>query len=229
MKRIPFTLAAAVVVLALAGCGSSPDDMAGLEDGGAGSSNSPSSSPMVSEQSGHPQPGHQQSGQDRPVGEAHNAADALFATMMIPHHEQAVRMSEMMLAKEDLSPKIRELAEQIKAAQGPEIRQMSEWLKAWGEPVPVGGHGMGHDMGGSGQAMEGMLSAQQLEALETARGTEAERLFMTQLIGHHEGAIGMAQREVEQGSNPVAVSLARDIIAAQQSEIEKIQQLLESL
>lgn len=235
MKRIPLTLASAAIVIALAGCGSSPGDMPNMEHGGAGSSSPSSPSTMASEHSGH-----QQSGQDQPVGEEHNAADAMFATMMIPHHEQAIAMSEIMLAKEGISPKIRELANQIKAAQGPEIQKMSEWLNAWGEPVPVGGHGMdsnnmdghimsGDDMGADGQAMEGMLSRAQIQELKAAQGTEAERLFLKQMIEHHKGAIGMAEQEIEQGSNPTAVALAEDIVSAQQSEIQKMQQLLESL
>lgn len=224
MKRIPFTLAAAAVVVALAGCGSSADDMSGMEHGDSGSSSSSSPSPMGSAHSGH-----EQSEQDQPAGEKHNAADAMFATMMIPHHEQAVRMSGMMLEKESISPEIRELAEQIKAAQGPEIQRMSDWLKAWDEPVPVGGHGMGHDMGSDSKAMDGMLSAEQLEELEGAQGTEAERLFLKQMIEHHKGAIAMAEQEIKQGSNPAAVELAEDIVSAQKAEIEKMQQLLETL
>ncbi|WP_019482219.1 DUF305 domain-containing protein, partial [Arthrobacter sp. TB 23] len=55
------------------------------------------------------------------VSGEHNPADAMFAQMMIPHHQQAVEMSEMMLAKDDVSPEITDLATRIKAAQGPEI------------------------------------------------------------------------------------------------------------
>lgn len=223
MKRIPVTLAAAAVVVALAGCGASPDETSGMEHGDSGSSSS-SPSPMASAHSGH-----EQSEQDQPAGEEHNAADAMFATMMIPHHEQAVMMSGMMLEKESISPEIRELAGQIKAAQGPEIQRMSDWLKAWDEPVPVGGHGMGHDMGGNGKAMDGMLSAEQLEELKAAQGTEAERLFLKQMIEHHKGAIAMAKQEIKQGSDPAAVELAEDIVSAQKAEIEKMQQLLETL
>ncbi len=61
-----------------------------------------------------------------------NAADLMFAAMMIPHHEQAVMMSDMVLAKKNLDPAVRELAEQIKAAQQPEIDTMNGWLKVWG-------------------------------------------------------------------------------------------------
>ncbi|GAB3528256.1 DUF305 domain-containing protein [Arthrobacter monumenti] len=224
MKRIPLTLAAATIVVALAGCGSPSDDMSGMEHGTSGSSSSASSSAMAS-----PHSGHEQSAQDQLDGEQHNAADAMFATMMIPHHEQAVMMSGMILEKESISPEIRELAGQIKAAQGPEIQRMSNWLKAWDEPVPVGGHGMGHDMGGDGKAMEGMLSAEQLEELEAVQGTEAERLFLKQMIEHHKGAIAMAKQEIQQGSNPAAVELAEDIVSAQKAEIGKMQQLLETL
>lgn len=216
MKRIPILAAAAIAAaVALAGCGSSAEDMAGMDHGAM--DHTASSSPSVSpEQSGAGAPGSDQS-----AGTEHNAADAMFATMMIPHHEQAITMSETMLGKENINPEVSELAVQIKAAQGPEIEKMSAWLEAWGEPVPIGGHGMGE-----GHSMEGMLSTEQLDVLASAEGTEAERLFLSQMVEHHQGAIGMAKQEIEQGSNPTAIALAKEIIAAQQSEIETMTQLL---
>jgi uncharacterized protein (DUF305 family) len=55
---------------------------------------------------------------------AHNQADVTFATQMIPHHQQAIQMSDMLLAKQGVDPRVVALANQIKAAQGPEIQQM---------------------------------------------------------------------------------------------------------
>ena len=65
---------------------------------------------------------------------AHNQADMMFARMMIPHHQQAVQMSDMILAKQGIDPRVVDLAKQIKAAQGPEIDQMQGWLNQWGMP-----------------------------------------------------------------------------------------------
>lgn len=74
-----------------------------------------------------------------------NDADVRFAQSMIPHHEQAVVMAKM-AESHAASADVRDLAARIEAAQGPEIRMMSRWLRAWGEDVPAGG-GMG-GMGG---------------------------------------------------------------------------------
>ncbi|GAA1495179.1 DUF305 domain-containing protein [Paeniglutamicibacter kerguelensis] len=149
----------------------------------------------------------------------HNSADAMFARMMIPHHEQAVEMSELMLAKDGIDPAITDLAEGIKAAQGPEIKTMTGWLSAWGEPAAMsGGHGM-----------QGMMSQDDMAALQAAQGTEAARLFLTQMIAHHKGAIKMAQDEIANGSNPDAVAQAEKMARDQSAEIDKMKELLAGL
>lgn len=149
-----------------------------------------------------------------------NSADVMFAQMMIPHHEQAVEMSDMLLAKTGIDPEVTALAEQIKAAQQPEIEQMEEWLDAWGADMP-GMDDMHHG--------DGMMSEDDMEALEAATGTEAARLFLEQMIEHHEGAIDMAQDEADDGQNADAVALANDIIASQTEEIETMRELLAQL
>ena len=80
----------------------------------------------------------------------HNDADVMFAQMMIPHHRQAVEMSEMILTKDGIDPQVTELATTIKDAQGPEIETMTGWLEAWGEPMEPEGGMEGHDMGDMG-------------------------------------------------------------------------------
>lgn len=149
----------------------------------------------------------------------HNGADTMFAQMMIPHHEQAVVMSDMMLAKDGLDPRVQELAAKIKTAQGPEIEKMDNWLAAWGEPREMSGH----------HAMDGMLSDEDLAQLDSATGDEAAKLFLSQMIEHHEGAVEMAEDEVADGSNPDAVKLAQDIVADQNAEIAEMKDLLQAL
>jgi uncharacterized protein (DUF305 family) len=131
-----------------------------------------------------------------PAAEAHNDADVMFAQHMIPHHQQAVEMSDMLLAKQGIDPRVTQLANQIKGAQGPEIEQMQGWLKQWGSPamppvpsasmpMPSGdmtmpGHGdmpmPSGDMpmpSGSMPGMssgQGMMSEQDMTALQNAQG-----------------------------------------------------------
>ena len=201
MKRLTLISATAVAAtLALAGCASetgSESTMPGMDHGTASASPSAESSAAAE----------------------HNSADAMFAQMMIPHHEQAMEMSDMVLAKDGIDPAVTELAEDIKSAQGPEIKTMTGWLSAWGEPVAMSGdHGM-----------EGMMTEDDMAALEAAQGTEAARLFLTQMVKHHEGAVKMAQEETANGSNPDAVAQAEKMAKDQSGEIDKMKELLAGL
>ncbi|NMR32393.1 DUF305 domain-containing protein [Crystallibacter degradans] len=203
MKRFTALSATAVAAaLFLAGCGSDTgsDTAAETTQGMETTSQSPSAA---------------SSG----VAGDHNSADVMFAQMMTPHHEQAVQMSEIMLAKDGLDPQITQLAEEIKAAQGPEIEKMTGWLEAWGEPTEMSG----------GHAMEGMMSPDDLGKLEAAQGDDAARMFLDQMIEHHEGAVAMAEEEVANGSNPDAVALAKQVVEDQEAEIEKMKDLLAAL
>jgi uncharacterized protein (DUF305 family) len=158
------------------------------------------------------------------AAEAHNDADVMFAQQMIPHHTQAIEMSDTLLAKQGIDPRVTELANQIKAAQGPEIQQMQGWLTQWGTPSipPMSGHG---DMPG----MSGIMSEQDMTALKDAQGVDAGKLFLTQMITHHKGAITMAQSEIKDGQYPPAVEMARAIVTTQQQEIDTMNGILASL
>jgi uncharacterized protein (DUF305 family) len=169
-----------------------------------------------------------------PAGQEHNDADVMFAQHMIPHHQQAIEMSDMLLAKQGVDPRVTELANQIKAAQGPEIQQMQRWLDGWGNPsmptMPSGdmdmpGHG---NMPGMSGGM-GMMSEEDMTALKNAQGVDASKLFLTQMIAHHQGAITMAQNEIRDGKYPAAVEMARQIVSSQQKEIDTMNGILASL
>jgi uncharacterized protein (DUF305 family) len=143
---------------------------------------------------------------------AHNEADMMFAQMMIPHHEQAVEMADAVLAKDGTNPEVTALATQIKAAQAPEIEQLGEWLDAWGAP---------RTMEGDGHAgMSGMMSEEDMQALDGATPPESDRLFQEQMIAHHEGAVEMAEEEIESGQDAAAVEMAQTIVDTQTAEIE---------
>ncbi len=151
-----------------------------------------------------------------------SAADVAFAQMMIPHRTQAVEMSDIILTKPGLPAEATALAGKIKAAQAPEIRTLAGWLDAWNQPAePAGGH--------SGHGMSGMVDADGIDKLKAAQGTDAARLFLEQMVGHHEGAIDMAQQEIGAGKYPEAVQLARGIATAQEAEIAEMKELLAGL
>jgi uncharacterized protein (DUF305 family) len=160
-----------------------------------------------------------------------NDADVMFAQMMIPHHRQAVEMSEIMLSKNSISPEVRDLATQIRDAQAPEIETMTGWLEAWGEPVEPEGGMEGHDMGnmGGGGEMQGMMTEDELAGLEAAEGDEAARMFLESMTAHHNGAVEMAQEEIENGQYPDAIALAETIMQTQQAEIKSMEALLTEL
>lgn len=206
MKKTLITLAiglgAALVLSACsAGPGSPGGDMAGMPGHGTPSS-------AVSASSG-----------GTPAHDGHNAADTMFAAMMIPHHQQALEMSGIVLAKQGIPADVTALARRIQRAQGPEIATLTSWLSAWGEdPAAHGGH-----------SMEGMMSAEDLDQLKSAQGTASARLFLTQMIKHHEGALTMARAESRDGKDAKAVELSRKIVTDQAAEIAEMKKLLAGL
>lgn len=151
---------------------------------------------------------------------AHNGEDVMFAQHMIPHHSQAVEMTDILLAKDDVDARVIELAKEIKAAQAPEIEQMQGWLTSWGNPpMPAMDHG----------SMEGMVAPADIEKLKAASGPEATKLFLEQMIGHHEGAITMAKGVIDGGQFEPAKTMAQAIIDSQQHEIDEMKAILGSL
>ncbi|QHE72947.1 DUF305 domain-containing protein [Rhodococcus sp. WAY2] len=236
-KSLALGAASAALLLALTACGDS-----GTEESAATTNSAATTS--VSAENGAAE---------------HNDADIAFAQGMVPHHSQAIEMSDLLLAKQGIDPRVVDLAQQIKAAQGPEIEQLNAWLTAWGEGTaattttgmnmtesmpmgtgmqmpeapgvvpPAGTTGM--DMPGmeSGDEMEGMMSAEDMAALRDAQGVDAARLFLTQMIEHHKGAITMAEAEVEDGQNAQAKAMAQNIITTQQQEITTMEQILSTL
>lgn len=168
----------------------------------------------------------------------HNDADVAFASDMIIHHAQALSMVDLTL-KRDLDPEVQALAEDIREAQGPEIETMADWLTQWGEDVPetMRDHvNSGHDMGDMSDNMDdmghddmpGMMTSEDMDALENASDAEFQDMWLEMMIEHHEGAIEMAETEQEDGQFKDAVDLAGQIIDAQQQEIDTMQGLLDS-
>ena len=166
---------------------------------------------------------HQQCGSTTvaSTGEAgdHNDADVTFAQGMIPHHAQALVRADMAITTSS-DDQLIDLAERIKATQQPEIDQMTGWLEAWGEPVDTGSRGMG-GMGGDGA---GMMSDDEMGQLRGMSGAGFDRVWLTMMIRHHEGAIEMAEKHQTEGQSTEALALA--IITAQRAEIEEMRTML---
>ena len=148
-----------------------------------------------------------------------NDADVAFAMNMIMHHQQAIEMSDMVLEKDGVDPEVVALAQDIKDAQQPEIDMMSEWLDDWGQPFS-GMEGMDH----SGM----MMSGDDMAELQASSAADAGRLFLEQMIEHHQGAIDMAEEQITDGQNPDAIALAENIVEDQTAEIALMQELLAS-
>lgn len=152
-----------------------------------------------------------------------NAADIEFAQGMIAHHEQAIEMAEIALdPKVGASPEVLDLATRIKGAQDPEVELMTGWLTAAGEPVMMDG-GDGHDM----SAMDGMMTAEQMDSMAAMTGTEFDKTWLEMMIAHHEGAITQSETVKADGSNADVLALADQIITAQQGEITEMKALLQ--
>lgn len=197
-KTLTISAAVTAAAFALAGC-SAGSGTGSPETSGTSSSSAPATSSAARAES--------------------NDADAMFAQAMIPHHAQAVAMSDTMLKKEGIPAVVTDLATRIKAAQGPEIEKMTDWLEGWGQPTKMS----------SGHSMSGMMGEDDMAKLESAQGTEAAKLFLTQMIAHHEGAVEMARTETTDGKNAGAVQLSKDIVSSQEAEIQEMKDLLATL
>ncbi|MEO5839005.1 MAG: DUF305 domain-containing protein [Acidimicrobiales bacterium] len=148
-----------------------------------------------------------------------NDADVTFTQGMIPHHEQAIEMSELALdPKAGASAKTKDVATRIKQAQDPEIKTMRGWLQAWAKSE------MAADM--AGHSMTGMMSATEMTALAKLTGTQFDRSWAEMMIKHHQGAIEMANTVKKSGKNADVRKVAEQIAATQTAEITELQALI---
>lgn len=189
---------------------------------GCGSSNSPAAAPTSASPS------------SSTASDAHNAADVSFSQGMIPHHQQAVAMAELADSRAS-SPDVKRMAATIKAAQTPEIVELTGWLSSWREPVPNSMPSMPSMPSMSSTSMSGttgttgtmgMMSAADMTALEKASGHAFDLLFLRMMIEHHRGAVHMATDELTNGQYAQATRLARAIVATQSAQISEMTTLL---
>ncbi|MEP6833134.1 MAG: DUF305 domain-containing protein, partial [Gemmatimonas sp.] len=161
-------------------------------------------------------------------------ADVEFMQGMIPHHAQAVIMGRW-AATHGARTDVKILCERIVVAQSDEIRSMRRWLGEHNQEVPdsmstrhkMKMGDMVHEI-----MMPGMLTDEQMAALDKARGTEFDRLFLVGMIGHHEGALTMVHElfsHANAASDDVVFRFATDVEADQSLELHKMRLMLESL
>jgi uncharacterized protein (DUF305 family) len=156
---------------------------------------------------------------------APNAADVAFMQGMIMHHGQAIEMVALIGAR-TTNPVLKSLGERIDVSQKDEIHMMQRWLRE--HHVPVSAH-EGMDMAGHEMLMPGMLTAAQMATLAKARGAEFDRLFLTGMIQHHEGAIAMVKNLFATTGAAQATDIFRfasDVDADQRAEITRMRALL---
>jgi uncharacterized protein (DUF305 family) len=141
---------------------------------------------------------------------------------MVVHHQGAITMAKLAAAQAS-TQQVKDLAGRIEAAQGPEIDEMTSWLKAWGEPVSASS-----SMGNMGSGAMGM-TVEQMNQLKATKGTDFDRMFLQMMTTHHQGAIEMAKTEQANGSNPQAKALAHSIETSQTAEVTEMAQMLKNL
>ncbi len=158
---------------------------------------------------------------------------------MIMHHSQAVEMTALIDERTE-NKELRLLGARISHSQSEEMRFMSRWLEARGEPVSLPMKGMsgmdmpgmdmsGMDMSGHQMLMPGMLTRKQMAALKKAKGAEFDRLFLEGMIQHHGGALTMVKDLYDtagSGQDAELFNFTTDVDSGQRAEIRIMQNML---
>lgn len=205
--RFSLAAVAAGLLLTLSGC--QGDDGSGRADDGRATIVAPG---KPGEKARHLTP--EQAARAKP-DDSPNAADHAYVSRMIEHHRQALTMSAL-APERAAADGVKRLAERITAAQKPEIGAMEKWLARY--PAPSGAPAAGHDHG----AMPGMATEQQLKELAGAKGADFDRLFLTLMTAHHEGAVTMAGEALAAGNNGAVEEMANEVVATQTAEIHRM-------
>ena len=159
----------------------------------------------------------------------HGEADVRFMQGMIPHHAQAIEMSDLVASRTD-NAGIRLLARRIDISQKDEIRLMERWLETRGEALPS--EATGHMRGGEHALMPGMLTEDEMTELAAARGAGFDRLFLEGMIAHHQGALTMVGElfsSVGGGQETDVHRFASDVDADQDMEIQRMRNMLNAV
>jgi uncharacterized protein (DUF305 family) len=146
-------------------------------------------------------------------------ADIMFLQMMIPHHQQAVDISNLALTKSK-DAELLALATAIRDGQADEIVQMKSWLRSAGADLD-----MGHSMPGE---MGGMLDDAALTSLEKATGSDFDRQWLQGMVGHHDGALHMTNM-IKDADNAMIKKFGEDIVTLQTAQIKQMELMLKRI
>lgn len=141
-----------------------------------------------------------------------NQTDVMFTQMMIPHHDDAIAMSQVLLERPDLDPVVASLARGIEESQTEENAEMAGWLSQRGFDNP----GIGSMMGGGAP-----------EPADGATTAELETTFLNEMISHHAHGVTMAQNEVDGGASSKITEMAQTMVDVQSAEIETMNEMLD--
>lgn len=188
--------------------------------------------PVVVQPGAPGQPTRKLPSSTRPTLPPTSAADVQFMQHMIVHHAQAVEMTALIDSHTE-NKELRTLGARISRSQADEIKFMKRWLTARGEPTSMPMHNMhnmpGMDMSSHEMLMPGMLTAKQMDALKNAKGAEFDRLFLTGMIQHHNGALDMVKNLFDtagSGQDAELFNFVTDVDTGQRAEIKIMQTML---
>lgn len=159
-----------------------------------------------------------------PKGAIYTKADVEFMQGMIAHHAQAIVMSRL-AEQNGANPQVLKLSRKIGQSQVPEIEIMQQWLRRHDQFAPD--TASWHNM-----QMDGMLTDDEIKALDAAKGVAFDRTFLIGMIKHHEGAIKMVDELFKAkgaGQEVDANTFANDVVSAQTAEIGIMRSLLAKL
>ncbi|SIQ60051.1 hypothetical protein CAFEA_08835 [Corynebacterium afermentans subsp. afermentans] len=148
----------------------------------------------------------------------YNDTDVHFLGMMVPHHQQAIDMSDVLLGSDVDDAKVRDLAQRIKDGQERENEQMRAWADEWGIEKDMEHH--------STHIANGMFHPEQLEQFEALRGDELRTAFLEMMHFHHNHVIKMTQDEVDRGGYEPLREMAKEMIEVQTAEMGEMEELL---
>src|SRR4051812_40505758 len=212
-RRVRATRAVRSAVAALAATGLAAGVLAGCTSSGDTADTAAVATAPPAIQPGRPGE-RNTTGSPSIASETWSTADVEFAAKMIPHHAQALQMSAL-APDHARSPKVKAMAARIEAEQKPEIELFKSWLRERGQEVPEADGGMaGHDHGSmdmSAPDMPGMATPEQLAALAAADGTAFDRMFLTLMIRHHQGALTMADARAAGGMETRMGEMASEV------------------
>lgn len=148
----------------------------------------------------------------------YNDTDVHFLGMMVPHHEQAIEMSDVLLASDVDDAQVRDLAQRIKDGQERENTQMRAWADEWGIKEDMEHH--------SKHIANGMFHPEQLNEFASLSGDELRTAFLEMMHFHHAHVINMTQDEIDRGAYAPLREMAQEMVDVQTAEMGEMEELL---